>query len=199
VLWHRHRRHVGCQPRQARPGRTTLPGIGAARDYTIFAEGCRGQPDKRLLDRFPILANGADAADLNPPGGLDGRQGTLGNPPEEPQARLDGTQLSVAMRATPMRRLWGSTTGAKFCSRLCGGVDYYRNPWLSPFEEMQRLKDASVRSQNFAGGRRIGLRSALPFRKAASSHSRKLPSPGRLWSATPRRPQRAKIKAAHRD
>ena len=37
---------------------------------------------------------------------------------------------------------------------LVVGLDY-RNPWLSPFDEMQRLKSHPALSKHFEGGRRI--------------------------------------------
>ncbi|MGA9868058.1 MAG: electron transfer flavoprotein-ubiquinone oxidoreductase [Acetobacteraceae bacterium] len=117
--------------------------------YTLFAEGCRGSLSKRLMVRFN-LRDGADPqtyaigvkelwevpADNHHPGLVEH---TIGWP-------LDlGT--------------YGGSFLYEFGANLVSfgfviGLDY-KNPWLNPFEEMQRFKTHPAIRGRFAGGRRI--------------------------------------------
>jgi len=117
--------------------------------YTLFAEGCRGSLSKQLMRRFN-LREGHDPqtyaigikelwevpADNHKPGLIEH---SLGWP-------LD--------RAT-----YGGSFLYYFGDNLISfgfviGLDY-RNPWLSPFDEMQRFKTHPAMRKHFEGGRRI--------------------------------------------
>ncbi len=131
------------------PGPNFQPGMELRARCTIFAEGCRGSLTKRLLRRF----------NLN-----DGR---------DPQTYGIGVkELWEVPKQVHKPGLIVHTTGWPLDSATYGGsflyhfgdnlVAYgfvvgldYSNPWLSPFEEMQRLKTHPVLRHHFAGGRRI--------------------------------------------
>ncbi len=117
--------------------------------YTLFAEGCRGSLSKRLVERFN-LRDGHDPqtyaigikelwevpAEVHRPGLVEH---TIGWP-------LDN-------------RTYGGSFLYHFGDNLVSygfviGLDY-RNPWLSPFEEMQRFKTHPEVRKHFVGGRRI--------------------------------------------
>ena len=117
--------------------------------YTIFAEGCRGSLSKRLMQRFN-LRDGVD-----------------------PQTFAIGIkELWEVPEANHKPGLIEHTIGWPLDSSVYGGsflyhlkpnlVAYgfvigldYKNPWLSPFEEMQRFKTHPAIRHHFEGGRRI--------------------------------------------
>ena len=117
--------------------------------YTLFAEGCRGSLSQRLMARFDL------------------REG------HDPQTYAIGIkELWEVPTATHRPGLVEHTIGWPLDSKTYGGsflyhfgdnlVSYgfvigldYRNPWLSPFDEMQRFKTHPDVRKHFAGGRRI--------------------------------------------
>ncbi len=118
--------------------------------YTIFAEGARGHLGKQLIERFKLDA------------GRDPQSWALGIkelweiPPEKARP---GRVVHTA--GWPMD---ADTYGGGFLYHLDGnrvtlgfvtGLDY-ANPWLSPFEEMQRWKTHPAIRAHLEGGRRIG-------------------------------------------
>ncbi|MGH7153188.1 MAG: NAD(P)/FAD-dependent oxidoreductase, partial [Acetobacteraceae bacterium] len=117
--------------------------------YTLLAEGCRGSLTKQLIARYR-LRDGHDPqtfaigikelwevrAESHRPGRVEH---TVGWP-------LD-------------RQTYGGSFVYHFGNNLVAygfviGLDY-RNPWLSPFEEMQRFKTHPAIRGQFEGGRRI--------------------------------------------
>jgi electron-transferring-flavoprotein dehydrogenase len=117
--------------------------------YTLFAEGCRGSLSKRLIEQYGLRQ------------GHDPQTYALGIkelweiPQENHRAGL--IEHSVGWP------LDSGTYGGSFLYHLgknlvsygfVVGLDY-RNPWLSPFEEMQRFKTHPAVRGHFAGGRRI--------------------------------------------
>ncbi|WP_157270994.1 electron transfer flavoprotein-ubiquinone oxidoreductase [Azohydromonas aeria] len=118
--------------------------------YTVFAEGARGHLGKALIGRFELDA------------GRDPQSWALGIkelwevPPEKAQP---GRVVHTA--GWPLD---AGTYGGGFLYHLEGnrvtlgfvtGLDY-ANPWLSPFEEMQRWKTHPAIRAHIEGGRRIG-------------------------------------------
>jgi electron-transferring-flavoprotein dehydrogenase len=117
--------------------------------YTLFAEGCRGSLSQRLIARFDL------------------REG------HDPQTYAIGIkELWEVPAANHRPGLVEHTIGWPLDSKTYGGsflyhfgnnlVSYgfvigldYRNPWLSPFDEMQRFKTHPDVRKHFAGGRRI--------------------------------------------
>jgi electron-transferring-flavoprotein dehydrogenase len=130
-------------------GPNYAPGMELRAAYTIFAEGCRGSLTKRLFDEFDL------------------RQGV------DPQSYAIGIkELWEIPRANHKPGFITHTVGWPVGSDVYGGsflyhwgenmVSYgfvvgldYRNPFLSPFEEMQRFKTHPDIRGNFEGGRRI--------------------------------------------
>jgi electron-transferring-flavoprotein dehydrogenase len=135
--------------KSGQPGANFQPGMELRARCTIFAEGCRGSLTKRLIARFNL------------------REG------RDPQTYGIGVkELWEVPKAAHQPGLIMHTTGWPLDTATYGGsflyhfgenlVAYgfvvgldYANPWLSPFEEMQRLKTHPVLRPHFEGGRRI--------------------------------------------
>ena len=125
------------------------PGMELHAKQTIFAEGCRGSLTKALFERFR-LRDGADTQ-------------TYGIGLKElwevdPSQHRPG--LVVHTIGWPLH---AGTYGGSFLYHLENnqvavgfvvGLDY-RNPYLSPFEEFQRLKTHPAIRPTFEGGRRM--------------------------------------------
>jgi len=118
--------------------------------YTVFAEGSRGHLGKQLIERFK-LAEGRDPQSY----ALGIKE--LWEVPEG-QARPG---LVVHTAGWPMDE---HTYGGGFLYHLEGnkvtlgyvvGLDY-QNPWISPFDEMQRWKTHPSVRKHIEGGKRIG-------------------------------------------
>jgi electron-transferring-flavoprotein dehydrogenase len=117
--------------------------------YTLLAEGCRGSLSKHLIQRFGLR---------------DGH---------DPQTYAIGIkELWEVPAANHRPGLVEHTVGWPLDSGTYGGsflyhfgdnlISYgfvigldYRNPWLSPFDEMQRFKTHPEVRKHFEGGRRI--------------------------------------------
>ncbi|MBI5721140.1 MAG: electron transfer flavoprotein-ubiquinone oxidoreductase [Burkholderiales bacterium] len=118
--------------------------------YTVFAEGARGHLGRQLIERYDLLA-GRDAQSFS-----IGIKELWEVPPA--QARPG---LVVHTAGWPMDE---HTFGGGFLYHLEGnrvtlglvvGLDY-QNPWLNPFEEMQRWKTHPAIRAHIEGGKRIG-------------------------------------------
>jgi len=118
--------------------------------YTVFAEGSRGHLGKQLIERFKLDE------------GRDPQSYALGIKElwevPEGQARPG---LVVHTAGWPMDE---HTYGGGFLYHLEGnkvtlgyvvGLDY-QNPWISPFDEMQRWKTHPSVRKHIEGGKRIG-------------------------------------------
>jgi electron-transferring-flavoprotein dehydrogenase len=118
--------------------------------YTIFAEGARGHLGKQLIAQFKLDA------------GKDPQSYALGIkelwevPPAQARAGL-----VVHSAGWPMDE---HTYGGGFLYHLqdnlvtlgfVTGLDY-QNPWISPFEEMQRWKTHPAIRKHIEGGKRVG-------------------------------------------
>jgi electron-transferring-flavoprotein dehydrogenase len=118
--------------------------------YTVFAEGARGHLGKQLISKFK-LDEGKDPQTY----GIGIKELW-----EIPADRAK-PGLVVHTAGWPLD---GSTYGGGFLYHLEGnkvtlgfvvGLDY-KNPWLSPFEEMQRWKTHPSIRAHIEGGKRIG-------------------------------------------
>ena len=118
--------------------------------YTVFAEGARGHLGKQLIAQFK-LDEGKDPQAY----GIDIKE--LWEIPAD-KAKPG---LVVHTAGWPLD---GNTYGGGFLYHLEGnkvtlgfvvGLDY-SNPWLSPFEEMQRWKTHPSIKAHIEGGKRIG-------------------------------------------
>ena len=118
--------------------------------YTLFAEGARGHLGKQLIAQFQLDAG------KDPQGYAIGVKELWEVPAA--QARPG---LVVHTAGWPMDK---GTYGGGFLYHLednkvtlgfVTGLDY-KNPWLSPFEEMQRWKTHPAVRKHIEGGKRIG-------------------------------------------
>jgi electron-transferring-flavoprotein dehydrogenase len=135
--------------RDGQPGPDFQPGMELRAAYTLFAEGCRGSLTKQLMRRF-ALADGHD-----PQTYAIGIKELWEIPAEKHRPGL--IEHSVGW---PLDR---STYGGSFLYHFGENlVSFgfvvaldYKNPFLSPFDEMQRCKTHPAIAGHFAGGRRI--------------------------------------------
>jgi electron-transferring-flavoprotein dehydrogenase len=135
--------------RTGEPGANFQRGMELRATYTLFAEGCRGSLTKRLIERYALRDGrgpqtyGIGLKELweipkenHSPGLIEHTMGWPGD-----RSTYAGSFLYH----------WGE----RFVSYgFVVGLDY-SNPWLSPFEEMQRLKTHPHVRKHFEGGRRV--------------------------------------------
>ena len=131
------------------PGPNHQPGVELRARVTLFAEGCRGSLTKTLFERFKL------------------REGV--------QPQTYGLGVKELWELAPEKHVKGKvvhTVGWPMDSRTYGGswmymfgenmlsvgfvtgLDYW-NPWMSPFEEMQRFKTHPSIKPIFEGARRV--------------------------------------------
>ena len=118
--------------------------------YTVFAEGARGHLGKQLIARYQLDA------------GRDPQTYALGIkelweiPPEKAKP---GLVVHTAGWPLDVHTYGGGflyhLEGNRVTLGLVTGLDY-QNPWLSPFEEMQRWKMHPAILAHIEGGQRIG-------------------------------------------
>ncbi|MBL8350454.1 MAG: electron transfer flavoprotein-ubiquinone oxidoreductase [Burkholderiaceae bacterium] len=125
-------------------------GMELTAKYTIFAEGARGHLGKQLIAKYK-LDEGRD-----PPSFAIGIKELWEIPADKSQPGL-----VVHTSGWPVE---DGSFGGGFLYHLEGnkvtlgyvlGLDY-RNPWMSPFEEMQRWKTHHAIRPHIEGGKRIG-------------------------------------------
>ena len=135
--------------RDGEPTGNYVPGMELRAKYTFFAEGCRGHLGRELMERFRLR--------------------------EEAEPQTYGIGIKELWEVEPDRHrpglvvhtagwpLAAGTYGGSFLYHLeerqvavgfVVGLDY-DNPWLSPFDEMQRFKTHPKIRGVFEGGRRI--------------------------------------------
>ena len=136
--------------KEGEPGENFQLGMELRGKYTVFAEGARGHLGKQLLARYK-LTEGRDTQTF-----AIGIKELWEVPAEKAQP---GRVLHTA--GWPMA---GDTFGGGFLYHLADnqvtlgfviGLDY-ANPYLSPFEEMQRWKTHPAIRAHIEGGKRIG-------------------------------------------
>ncbi len=117
--------------------------------YTLVAEGCRGSLTERLVERFGLRT------------GHDPQTYALGIKElwEIPEANHRPGLIEHTIGWPLNSGTYGGSFLYHFGDRLVSygfvvGLDY-RNPWLSPFDEMQRFKTHPAVRGHFEGGRRI--------------------------------------------
>jgi electron-transferring-flavoprotein dehydrogenase len=117
--------------------------------YTLFAEGCRGSLSKQLIQRFNLRD------------GHDPQTYAIGIKElwEIPAANHKPGLIEHTIGWPLDANTYGGSFLYHFGPNLISygfviGLDY-RNPWLSPFDEMQRFKTHPEVRKHFEGGRRI--------------------------------------------
>ena len=118
--------------------------------YTVFAEGARGHLGKQLRARYRLED------------GVDTQTHAIGIKElwEVPAAQArPGHVVHTAGWPLPSDTFGGGflyhLEGGRVTLGLVVGLDY-RNPWLSPFEEMQRWKTHPAIRRHIEGGKRLG-------------------------------------------
>ena len=135
--------------RDAQPGDNYAPGMELRAKYTLFAEGCRGSLTKQVMAMYN-LRKGVDDQTY----GLGIKE--LWEIPKE-MHRPGMVQHSFGWPLDD--RTYGGAWMYHFGDNLVSygfvvGLDY-PNTWLSPFDEMQRVKLHPAFRPYFEGGRRI--------------------------------------------
>jgi len=135
--------------RDGRPTENFQRGMELRAKYTLFAEGCRGSLSKQLIHRFD-LRDGHD-----PQTYAIGIKELWEIPEENHKPGLIVHSIGWPMDAGT----YGGSFVYHFGTNLVSygfviGLDY-SNPYLSPFEEMQRFKTHPDVRGHFEGGRRI--------------------------------------------
>ena len=125
------------------------PGMELRADYTLFAEGCRGSLTKQVQKLFNLRD------------GRDPQTYALGIKElwEVPAAQHKPGLVEHTVGWPLDRKTYGGSWLYHFGPNLVSygfvvGLDY-SNPWLSPFDEMQRFKTHPSMRHHFEGGRRI--------------------------------------------
>ena len=117
--------------------------------YTLFAEGCRGSLTGWLMDRFDLRA------ECDPQTYAIGIKEVWEVPAENHKPGFIEHTIGWPLKADT----YGGSFLYHFGNNLISfgfvvGLDY-SNPYLSPFEEMQRFKTHPDIRKHFEGGRRI--------------------------------------------
>ncbi len=141
--------------RDGTPGPNHEPGVELHAKYTLFAEGCRGHLTKGLEEKFTLRENGPDGRPADPQTYGIGLKEIWEIKPENHQP---GEILHTI--GWPLD---SKTYGGSFLYHLednqvslgfVVGLDY-ENPYLSPFEELQRFKTHPLIAPILEGGRRV--------------------------------------------
>ncbi len=154
-------------------GPNYMPGMELHAKYTIFSEGCRGHLGKQLISKYSLYKN-ADTQHY----GL-GIKELWDIPAEQHQPGL-----VVHGSGWPLDK---DTSGGFFLyhtdnNQVVVGliVDLnYSNPYLSPFDEFQRLKHHPVLKRHLEGGKRVSY-GARAIAKGGYNSLPKMTFPGGL-------------------
>ena len=130
-------------------GPNYAPGMELRATYTLFGEGCRGSLSKQLMEKFNLRE------------GVDPQTYGLGIKElwEIPRENHKPGFIMHTVGWPADSSTYGGSWLYHFGDGLVSfgyvvGLDY-SNPWLSPFDEMQRLKTHPHMRKHFEGGRRI--------------------------------------------
>ncbi len=135
--------------REGEHGANYQPGMELRATYTLLAEGCRGSLAKQAMARFGLRQ------------GVEPQTYGLGVKElwEIPAANHKPGLIQHTAGWPLDRSTYGGSWLYHFGENLVSygfvvGLDY-RNPWMSPFDEMQRLKLHPAVRPHFEGGHRI--------------------------------------------
>jgi electron-transferring-flavoprotein dehydrogenase len=135
--------------KEGEPGANHLPGMELRAAYTLFAEGCRGSLSKQVMAHFRLRDGVA------PQTYALGIKELWEIPAERHQPGLIEHTTGWPLDQGTYGGSWLYHFGANLVSYgFVIGLDY-KNPWLSPFDEMQRFKTHPDVRRHFEGGRRI--------------------------------------------
>lgn len=131
---------------------TFTPGYELRAKYTIFAEGCRGNLGKQLINQFNLNENSATQHY-----GIGFKELWSIDPDKAKPGKI------LHSLGWPLGHLPGGTTGGSYLYHLPDNqvslgliVDLsYANPYLSPFDEFQRWKHHPEIAGVLEGGERI--------------------------------------------
>jgi electron-transferring-flavoprotein dehydrogenase len=135
--------------RDGQPGPGYQPGMELHAKYTLFAEGCRGHLGKQLEERFN-LRNGSQPQTYGL--GIKELWEVL------PEQHRRGMVMHTAGWPLDAATYGGSFTYHYGDNLVAIGLVVglgYRNPYLSPFEEFQRLKTHPRMRPMLEGGKRL--------------------------------------------
>ncbi len=125
------------------------PGMELRATYTLFAEGCRGSLTKQLETRFNLRAEAAPQTY-----GL-GIKEVWEIPQAQHRPGFIWHSVGWPLASDTYGGAWLYMFGENLVSvGFVVGLDY-ANPWISPFEEMQRFKTHPAVAPMLAGGKRI--------------------------------------------
>jgi electron-transferring-flavoprotein dehydrogenase len=125
------------------------PGMELRATYTLFGEGCRGSLSKQLMARFNLRRG------VQPQTYALGVKELWEIPAEAHQKGLIVHSIGWPLPKDTYGGSWLYHWGDNLISYgFVVGLDY-SNPWLSPFDEMQRLKTHPTMRKFFEGGRRL--------------------------------------------
>ena len=151
------------------------PGYELRAAYTVFAEGCRGHLGKQLMAHFDL------SAEATPQHYAIGLKELWDVAPER---HHPGRVLHNV--GWPLGRISGPGMGSFLYhqenNQVALGVIVdlaYKNPHLSPFDELQRLKHHPLFAQTLAGGTRVAY-GARAIVKGGLQALPKLTAPGAL-------------------
>jgi len=130
-------------------GPNYAPGMELRATYTLFGEGCRGSLSKQLMETFN-LREGVDPQTY----GL-GIKELWEIPRENHKPGFIMHTVGWPADSSTYAGSWLYHFGDGLVSfGYVVGLDY-KNPWYSPFDEMQLLKTHPHMAEHFKGGRRI--------------------------------------------
>jgi electron-transferring-flavoprotein dehydrogenase len=152
------------------------PGYELLSKYTIFSEGCRGHLGKQLINKFEL---NADSGTQHYAIGIK-ELWTI-----DPAKHKPGKVMHSI--GWPLNHMPGGATGGSFLYHLPDNqvslgliVDLsYKNPHLSPFDEMQRWKHHPLIADILEGGERVSY-GARAISKGGLQALPKLTVPGAL-------------------
>ncbi|MDT7951190.1 MAG: electron transfer flavoprotein-ubiquinone oxidoreductase [Acetobacteraceae bacterium] len=125
------------------------PGMELRATYTLFGEGCRGSLSKQLMAHYDLRRG------VQPQTYALGVKELWEIPAEQHQKGLIIHSIGWPLPKDTYGGSWLYHWGDNLISYgFVVGLDY-SNPWLSPFEEMQRLKTHPAMRPFFEGGRRL--------------------------------------------
>ncbi|MEQ6885049.1 electron transfer flavoprotein-ubiquinone oxidoreductase [Salicola sp. Rm-C-2C1-2] len=151
-----------------------MPSMELRAKYTLFSEGCRGHLGKELLEQFN-LDEGKDPQHY----GLGIKELWDIDPAKHEPG------LVVHTAGWPLSET--GSTGGGFLYHLENGQVYvglitdlsYSNPYVSPFEEFQRMKTHPAIKQHLEGGKRVSF-GARAITKGGFNSLPKMSFPGGL-------------------